>query len=1377
MRPIRIKRLLRQSTALTLIAFMMLVSLPNDVHRTAKAFMPGVRSSNLLAGSPLSHTHLSITWDVLNELSREFFSIRLLNQPMRSAITSIAAANKDVDNILKEQFGKAASHFDGESFPESQDRLVKYSLMVQDLLKKNAPEEARWHLGQALHTLQDFYSHSNWVELGNTDPFERLGVRGDPLDIRPPATHNTCAQCARNDCPDCTGILTTNRLTTGYYGGDDRPKPHRFKCSHGGRFDESAEGAFGSGINKDTRACPLSPHWELHEQAAEIAKEATKLYVRRIKNVVGIDRMKKLFGVGPTLAFAIDTTGSMGTIIERVQQQTVEIIDSRIGTDEEPSKYVLLTYNDPSIDPVFETDDAEEFKRALNSLTAEGGGDCPEPSMAGMLQAIEAVDSGGELYLFTDAGANDGHLASSVAGLAQSKGIKISPFLFGTCSPINPAYFRVADESGGQLHFLAREDAGGAVKLVDFRSRTNTVNLLSVTNAPESLPQTYRVPVDSTMTSVTFSVSGGDNVTITRPDGTTLQDADEGVSALRLFGATVHTVSSPQVGIWSVRVNSVNHFIPLKTYNVTVTGESPISFDEFRFVEVRGRPGHEDYFPINGLPLAGAEGKVSASLTAERVATARFELRRPDGSLLQTLDMEELQSPDPDPVLKEFFGSLKTPSAPFIAYVTGEDAEGRAYQRMAAGVVKPQTVKISAPGLDELSPGQTKSYALQVTNYGPADTFRFTADDDKKFIASAAPLSFALGTKETREVAVILKPPVGTPRGTLDNLVFSVQSASNPDVNNRAVVTAHLAPGADLALGMVVARPEGGDGDAFVEPGETATLSVELNNVGIDETRGFEAVLSSATPGVEVLTARAAYPAVQDKSAALNSSPFRFRLSKEFPCGGRVEFKLNLLSEEFDPPLSFNFPVDTGEATATLPVSYKGPPVAIPDASPAGVSIPIEVSGVSGGITDLNFRFDGSQCTDERGATTVGLDHSWVGDLVVTLTSPEGTTVTLLERPGLDLFGSPANNFCNTLFDDEGGGKPIKNVVFSDAPHAGTFTPTSPLSAFKGEDANGTWTLKVVDAVGGDTGNVRAFTLFITGANCDSTGAGDATAPTTSAVVSPQPNAANWHNGDVSVRLSAQDDGGSGVRHITYEARGAENLPLTTVDGGVAVVDVRAEGETTLRFFATDNAGNAETAQSLTLRIDKTPPDIAITSPSGSYLLRQPVSALFTCTDLLSGAASCNGARPEGSVIDTSTPGSYLFDMTASDAAGNSRRQTSSYSVGYRVKLLYDPNKAHQSGSTIPIKLQLTDAEDVNVSSTGVVVTALSVTKLSDNSTGDVADAGNANPDSNFRFTNFNGAGGYIFNLKTTGMTKGTYAVNFKAGSDPTAHTAPFQIR
>ena len=99
--------------------------------------------------------------------------------------------------------------------------------------------------------------------------------------------------------------------------------------------------------------------------------------------------------------------------------------------------------------------------------------------------------------------------------------------------------------------------------------------------------------------------------------------------------------------------------------------------------------------------------------------------------------------------------------------------------------------------------------------------------------------------------------------------------------------------------------------------------------------------------------------------------------------------------------------------------------------------------------------------------------------------------------------------------------------------------------------------------------------------------------------------------------------------------------------------------------------------------------------------------------------------------------------------------------------------KAHKSGSNIPIKLELVDALGANRSASNVVVTAVSVVRVSDDTSGALASPGDSNPDLNFRYQ----SAGYHFNLKTSGYAPGTYRLNFRAGSDPVVHTVQFKVK
>lgn len=73
---------------------------------------------------------------------------------------------------------------------------------------------------------------------------------------------------------------------------------------------------------------------------------------------------------------------------------------------------------------------------------------------------------------------------------------------------------------------------------------------------------------------------------------------------------------------------------------------------------------------------------------------------------------------------------------------------------------------------------------------------------------------------------------------------------------------------------------------------------------------------------------------------------------------------------------------------------------------------------------------------------------------------------------------------------------------------------------------------------------------------------------------------------------STDNAGGSGVKEVHHALNGAAT-GSQVVPGGSTTVTVSAEGTTTLTYFAVDNAGNQESAKTLTVRIDQTPPTVS----------------------------------------------------------------------------------------------------------------------------------------------------------------------------------------
>ena len=319
---------------------------------------------------------------------------------------------------------------------------------------------------------------------------------------------------------------------------------------------------------------------------------------------------------------------------------------------------------------------------------------------------------------------------------------------------------------------------------------------------------------------------------------------------------------------------------------------------------------------------------------------------------------------------------------------------------------------------------------------------------------------------------------------SLDGLTFelidSLGSFGNYGIRARLVRPAKLIIGATSSLVTESCLPA----NKVIDPGETVTVSLSLGNNGSSATQNLMATL---LPSSNVITAdqTRSYGAMIPGSAAVAR---QFTFTASGACGGNLPINLSLKDGDQDlGVVTFNFTLGA-IGTTTQTFSYAGEATKIPDGDSRGVSLPIVVSGFPSTIADLNFRIDGTQCSSSPGATGVGVDHTWVGDLVFRLTSPAGTTVTIISRPGGS--GNSGKNFCQTLLDDDAANAISIGSIASNGPppqgppYTGTLKPSNALSTFDGENPNGTWTLTVVDAFIGDSGSVRAFSLQLTGFAC-----------------------------------------------------------------------------------------------------------------------------------------------------------------------------------------------------------------------------------------------------------------------------------------------------
>lgn len=132
------------------------------------------------------------------------------------------------------------------------------------------------------------------------------------------------------------------------------------------------------------------------------------------------------------------------------------------------------------------------------------------------------------------------------------------------------------------------------------------------------------------------------------------------------------------------------------------------------------------------------------------------------------------------------------------------------------------------------------------------------------------------------------------------------------------------------------------------------------------------------------------------------------------------------------------------------------------------VPVNISASGTPTITSTLNVSASGT-INDLNVVNLVG-NHTWINDLTVTLTSPEGTSVVLWD----DICGDAIEDW-DIAFDDQAA-----SATLPCPPTTGnTYQPLGSLADFNGEEMNGTWTLTIEDNFNQDGGALESWGLNI----------------------------------------------------------------------------------------------------------------------------------------------------------------------------------------------------------------------------------------------------------------------------------------------------------
>ncbi len=142
----------------------------------------------------------------------------------------------------------------------------------------------------------------------------------------------------------------------------------------------------------------------------------------------------------------------------------------------------------------------------------------------------------------------------------------------------------------------------------------------------------------------------------------------------------------------------------------------------------------------------------------------------------------------------------------------------------------------------------------------------------------------------------------------------------------------------------------------------------------------------------------------------------------------------------------------------------------IPDDVPAGLRDSIR-------ITAAEIPFENPVIVDVQ--LSLQANHTWIGDLTIALTAPDGHTIRLMDHPGGGQYGSGANG-PNVVFTDTASVSIHTIDLPSDSTLSGVFRPyPDHLQTFQRLSPVGDWVLTVRDDSPGDSGSVLHWGISV----------------------------------------------------------------------------------------------------------------------------------------------------------------------------------------------------------------------------------------------------------------------------------------------------------
>ncbi len=203
---------------------------------------------------------------------------------------------------------------------------------------------------------------------------------------------------------------------------------------------------------------------------------------------------------------------------------------------------------------------------------------------------------------------------------------------------------------------------------------------------------------------------------------------------------------------------------------VATLGALPLTFAaapellDITIVEIAGRPGHQGFFPIQGLPIQGTIAIARVRLDGA-AAGVTLNVRTSAGALLSKVPM--LVPAEGSAVAGTYFAQFTVPTVPFSLTASSNDSSGTPFEvpsATASVTIAPQTLDVRLiPTVAELFPGLPTLFTVQVTNRGVAGTMTVALTSDAGGTVAPPSTQLTLDAQQTRGVVFTFTPPSTEP--------------------------------------------------------------------------------------------------------------------------------------------------------------------------------------------------------------------------------------------------------------------------------------------------------------------------------------------------------------------------------------------------------------------------------------------------------------------------------------------------------------------------------------------------------------------------------------------------------------------------------------